>query len=113
MKQSPSAIDPILLGLADPVRRRVVELLHVGPCRAGELASRTAMKPAALSRHLRQLRQTGLIEEEALPQDARVRVYRLCPRPFAQLRSWIDEVESYWQRQLAGFKAHAERTRKP
>ena len=102
-------IDPILAALADPVRRRVVELLRTGPCRAGELAERTAMQPSALSRHLRALRRTGLIEERPHEQDARVRIFQLCPQPFSELRGWIDEVESYWHRQLAGFKAHAER----
>ncbi len=104
-------IDAILLALADPVRRQVVEVLHDGPCRAGDLAERTRMKPSALSRHLGHLRRSGVIEEESLLEDARVRVYRLCPKPFSQLRTWIDEVESYWQRQLADFKAHAERAR--
>jgi DNA-binding transcriptional ArsR family regulator len=64
-----------------------------------------------MSRHLRVLRTTGLVEEahgaEAL--DARVRVYRLRPEPFDALRAWIVEVESYWALELAAFKRHAER----
>ncbi len=64
-----------------------------------------------MSRHLRVLRTTGLVEEAhgAGAGDARVRVYRLRPEPFDALRAWIIEVESYWALELAAFKRHAER----
>jgi DNA-binding transcriptional ArsR family regulator len=64
-----------------------------------------------MSRHLRVLRKTGLVEEEGVDHDARVRVYRLRPEPFSALRGWLDEVEAFWREELAGFKGHAERTR--
>jgi DNA-binding transcriptional ArsR family regulator len=54
------------------------------------------MKPPAMSRHLRVLRKTGLVDESAEEDDARVRVYRLRPEPFARLRVWLDQVEAYW-----------------
>jgi hypothetical protein len=41
-----------------------------------------------------------------------VKVYRLRPERFGELRAWLDEVESFWSDQLSAFKAHAERTRK-
>jgi DNA-binding transcriptional ArsR family regulator len=63
-----------------------------------------------MSRHLRVLRESGLIEDER-GDDARVRVFRLRPQPFVALKDWLDEVESFWAGQLASFKAHAERTR--
>lgn len=105
------AVDATLAALADPTRRQVIDLLRHRPRRAGELAEALAMSPPAMSRHLRVLRGSGLVEEDSLAEDARVRVYRLRPEPFAGLRDWLDEVESFWTDQLTAFKAHAERTR--
>ncbi len=97
--------------LADPTRRGVVELLQKKPRRAGELSAALAVSPPVMSRHLRVLRQTGLVEEDHQGEDARVRVYRLRPEPFLDLRRWLDEVESYWARELDAFKGYAEKTR--
>jgi DNA-binding transcriptional ArsR family regulator len=105
-------LDRTLQALADPTRRGVIDLLHRGPRRAGELADALAMSPAAMSRHLRVLRTTGLVEEEHQGEDARVRVYRLRPQRFRALRKWLDEVESFWIGELDAFKAYAERTRR-
>jgi DNA-binding transcriptional ArsR family regulator len=105
-------VDATLSALADPTRRRVIDLLRKTPRRAGDLASLLAMSPPALSRHLRMLRAAGLVQEESQEDDARVRVYSLKPEPFVALRHWLDEVESFWGVQLGSFKAHAERTRK-
>jgi DNA-binding transcriptional ArsR family regulator len=105
-------VDATLSALADPTRRRVIELLRKTPRRAGDLASSLAISPPALSRHLRMLRAAGLVQEESQEDDARVRVYSLKPEPFQRLRHWLDEVESFWGVQLGSFKAHAERTRK-
>jgi DNA-binding transcriptional ArsR family regulator len=105
-------LDQTLLALADPVRRGVIDLLRVGPRRASELADELAMTRPAMSRHLRVLRQTGLVSESDPAHDARVRIYRLEPAPFARLRHWLDDVEAFWGDQLAAFKAHAERPRR-
>ena len=105
-------VDRTLAALADPTRRRVVDLLRERPRRAGELAAAFDMTPPAMSRHLRVLRKTGLVEEDGLEEDARVRVYRLRHAPFDELRAWLDEVEAFWEDQLGAFKAHAERTRR-
>jgi DNA-binding transcriptional ArsR family regulator len=104
-------LDRTLLALADPTRRGVVDLLRKKPRRAGELSDALAMSPPAMSRHLRVLRTSGLVEEDVLEEDARVRVYRLRPEPFAALRSWLDDVESFWDEQLGSFKAHVEKRR--
>jgi DNA-binding transcriptional ArsR family regulator len=104
-----ASLDSTFAALADPTRRRVVDLLRRSPQRAGELAAAFDMSAPAMSRHLRVLRQSGLVEEEGLDDDARVRVYRLRPERFAALRHWLDQVEGYWEDQLAAFKAHAER----
>ncbi|HEU4412229.1 MAG TPA: metalloregulator ArsR/SmtB family transcription factor [Polyangiaceae bacterium] len=97
--------------LADPTRRRAVELLRAGPRRAGELAAALAVSPPAMSRHLRVLRASGLVEERPDGDDARARVYGLRRGPFGELRRWLDEVEAFWACELAAFKEHAERTR--
>ena len=70
-------VDAILSALADPHRRRVVDLLSQGPLPAGELARAVGLAPPAMSRHLRTLRQCGLIAETHPEFDARVRVYAL------------------------------------
>ena len=103
-----AAIDRTLSALADPARRRVVDLLRERPHRAGELAAAAGLSPPAMSRHLRALRATGLVEESHPEFDARVRVYRLRPEPMAELKTWLDDTERLWTLQLAAFKAHVE-----
>jgi DNA-binding transcriptional ArsR family regulator len=102
------AIDRALAALSDPTRRAVVDLLRKKPCRAGQLADALNMSAPALSRHLRVLRQSGVITDDAVDEDARVRLYRLRPEAFATLRGWLDEVEAYWGGQLQSFKTRAE-----
>ena len=104
-------LDETLLALADPTRRRVVDLLRKKPQRAGDLAAALEVSPPRLSRHLRILRKSGLIEDSGVDHDARVSLYRLKPEPFETLKGWLQEVESFWTMELAAFKAHAERTR--
>lgn len=104
-------LDATLAALADPTRRQVVDLLRQEPRRAGELAARVATSAPAMSRHLRVLRASGLVEAELVDDDARLRVYRLRPEPFVALQSWLDQVQAFWSEQLGAFKEHAERTR--
>jgi len=104
-------LDRTFAALADPTRRAVVMLLRDRPRRAGELADELAATPAGLSRHLRVLRESGLVAEQVLEDDARVRVYTLERARFEAVRAWIEDVETFWTHQLASFKAHAERTR--
>src|SRR5216684_7686876 len=85
-----SSLDRTLAALADPNRRAAVQLLRRKPRHAGELSEALAMSPPAMSRHLRVLRRGGVIADEALADDARVRLYRLRPEVFATLRGWLD-----------------------
>jgi DNA-binding transcriptional ArsR family regulator len=105
------SLDTTFAALSDPTRRAVVDLLRRAPRRAGELSDELSMSPPAMSRHLRVLRECGLVEEERPDDDARVRVLRLRAQPFDELRDWLEEVAQFWSGQLASFKAHAERTR--
>lgn len=102
------ALDRTLAALADPHRRRVVELLRERPRRAGDLAAAAGLTPPAMSRHLRSLRRAGLVEETHPEFDARVRVYQLRPEPMVHLLRWLEETERMWSEQLAAFKAHVE-----
>lgn len=61
-----------------------------------------------MSRHLRVLRQAGLVVEDSPDEDARVRMYRLQRERFEELRGWLDEVESFWTDQLASFRDFVE-----
>lgn len=104
-----SGLDDTFVALADPTRRAVIELLRRKPRQASELADALSMSRPAMSRHLRVLRKTGLVSESEPEHDARVRVYRLEPRRFAELRTWLEDVEGFWDEQLTAFKLHAER----
>jgi DNA-binding transcriptional ArsR family regulator len=106
--QRAKRVDRTLAALADPTRRRVVELLRERPRRAGELAAAFDVSAPAISRHLRVLRASGLIEEEPVRDDARLRVYRLRAQPFQDLHAWLREVEAFWGEQLESFRAVAE-----
>jgi DNA-binding transcriptional ArsR family regulator len=102
------ALDRTLAALADPHRRRTVDLLRERPRRAGELAESLGLTPPAMSRHLRALRQSGLVEESHPEFDARVRVYRLRPGPMAELKAWLEAAEEHWTDQLSALKTHVE-----
>ncbi len=99
-------VDETLAALADPVRRRAVELLAARPHRAGELAEALGVAAPAMSKHLRVLRQRGIVSEESPDFDARVRIYSLRSGPMADLRSWLADTEQGWAEQLTAFAEH-------
>jgi DNA-binding transcriptional ArsR family regulator len=76
----------VLAVLADPVRREIVELLAAGEAGAGEIAERFPVTRPAISRHLRVLREAGLVTSEVRAQR---RVYRLDRGPLAELDAWL------------------------
>jgi DNA-binding transcriptional ArsR family regulator len=108
-RERESELDLKFSALSDPKRRAVIRELMKRPRRAGELADEVAMSPPALSRHLRVLRRSGLVVEEGLDEDARVRMYRVRPSAFKPMSEWLAQVEAFWRDQLGAFKAHAER----
>ena len=103
---APSSLDIILTALADPVRRRTVELLSLRPYRAGELADVLGVTPPTMSKHLRVLRTGGLVVDTQPSFDTRVRVYQLCQEPFGDLARWLRDAERAWTVQLDAFAAH-------
>lgn len=104
----PARTDQMFAALADPTRRAVVRALVQRPHRAGELAERLRTSAPALSRHLRVLREAGLVQDLAIHHDARVRLYQLAPQALDPLRSWLDDLQVLWDEQLQSFKAFAE-----
>ena len=96
--------------LADPTRRRVVQLLGTRPHRAGELAHAIGMSPPAMSRHLKILLTSGVVEDERVPEDARVRLFRLQPDSLVAVQAFLDQLQAEWHTQLQSFKQHVERT---
>ncbi len=101
-------LDRTLSALADPTRRRVVDLLKDRPRRAGEIAQTFGMSRPAMSRHLRVLRTHGLVEEQRDAGDARARVYQLRPEPIDELSTWIGDVQRFWDDQLESFRQLAD-----
>jgi DNA-binding transcriptional ArsR family regulator len=88
--------------IADPTRRRLLELVSDREIPAGELADQFTVSRPAVSRHLRVLREAGLVQER---REGRLRLYRADPAPLAELQRWL---EGYWGERLAALKAVAE-----
>ena len=105
---SKAAVDASLAALADPQRRRIVELLSEHPRRAGELAEAVGVSAPAMSRHLRALKKGGLVSVDLPDFDARVRIYTLRREGMAALKQWLEQAEALWVRQLSSFKDHLE-----
>jgi DNA-binding transcriptional ArsR family regulator len=102
-------LDRTLAALADPRRRAVVEVLRRGPRAAGDLARDLGVSPSLMSRQLRALRESGIVEDSHPEFDTRVRVYALKPEPMLELMAWLEETERMWSAQLAAFKVHLEK----
>ena len=98
-----------LEALADPTRRRIVELLVDGERSAGEIAAQFPTSRPGVSRHLRVLRQSGLVR--ARPH-AQQRIYSLDPAPLAELDSWLERYRSFWRNRLDALDTEIRRRRR-
>jgi DNA-binding transcriptional ArsR family regulator len=101
-------LDAAFTALADPTRREIVDLLSERPRRAGEVHAAFPISAPAISRHLRVLREHGVIEDLRLPGDARVRLYGLRTDALEEMRDWLDELGQRWQQALDSFKSYVE-----
>jgi DNA-binding transcriptional ArsR family regulator len=90
-------VDAVLQALADPSRRTVLEILRDHPATAGELAAALPIARPGVSRHLRVLREAGLVDVQ---QDAQRRIYHLRPEPMAEVDSWLGTYRALWQNRL-------------
>lgn len=103
----------VFVALADPTRRRVIELLGDGAHRAGELAEAAGTSAPVMSRHLRILLEAGFVADERVPGDARLRVFRLRREPVLALQAWLDQLQAHWNEQLGAFKRYVEEEERP
>jgi DNA-binding transcriptional ArsR family regulator len=99
-----SRVDDLLAVLADPTRRAIVDLLSAGPRRAGEIHAAFPIADPAISRHLRVLREAGVLVERRVATDARIRLYELAPAALADLAGWLHRVMRPEQAQLDAFR---------
>ena len=90
-------MDAVLHALSDGSRRTVLEVLRDHSATAGELAERLPIARPGVSRHLRVLREAGLVEVRA---DAQRRVYSLRPEPLAEVDTWLDPYRALWEGRL-------------
>jgi len=90
-------MDAVLHALSDESRRTVLEILRDHPATAGELADALPIARPGVSRHLRVLREAGLVDVEARAQR---RIYRLRPEPLAEVDAWLDRYRALWQNRL-------------
>jgi len=99
----------VVAALADPTRRRILELLVAGDVPAGELAEQFPVSRPAVSRHLRVLREAGLVEVRV---DGQRRVYSLDPRPLAELDAWLAPYRQFWSQRLDALDTEIRRGRR-
>ena len=90
-------MDAVLHALSDKSRRIVLATLKDGPATAGELAAALPISRPGVSRHLRVLREAGLVEVQ---QRAQFRIYRLRPDPLAEIDDWLRQYRDMWQQPL-------------
>jgi DNA-binding transcriptional ArsR family regulator len=95
--------------LADPTRRRIVELLAEGERSAGELAAQFDTSRPGVSRHLRVLREHGLVRAR---EDGARRLYSLDPAPLAELDDWLAHYRGFWDNRLDALDTELARRRK-
>jgi DNA-binding transcriptional ArsR family regulator len=98
-----------LAALADPVRRELVALLARGELAAGELADRFPVSRPAVSRHLRVLREAGLVTARA---EGKRRLYALDPRPLREIDDWLEPYRELWARRLDALDTEIARGRR-
>jgi DNA-binding transcriptional ArsR family regulator len=98
-----------LEALADPTRRTIVELLAQGELSAGEIAAQFETSRPGVSRHLRVLREQGLVRAR---EEGRLRLYSLDPGPLEELDEWLARYRSFWTNRLDALGVELRRRRK-
>jgi DNA-binding transcriptional ArsR family regulator len=102
------SLDMAFAALADPTRRTILERVSHGPRRAGDLARGFRMSRPAVSKHLRVLREAGLMEAD---KHGREQLYRLSPAGLREVQRSVEEMSRFWDEALASFKAYVEEER--
>jgi DNA-binding transcriptional ArsR family regulator len=96
-------MSPPFEALAEPNRRRILEFLRGGERPVGELVSRLSVSQPAVSKHLRVLREAGLV---TVRQDAQRRVYRVRPEPLQAMDEWLEPYRELWSERLDRLERH-------
>jgi len=99
-------VDAVLQALSDQSRRTLLETLSTGPATAGELAALLPIARPGVSRHLRVLREVGLVD---VHRDAQRRMYSLRPEPLAEVDEWLGRYRVMWERRLDALHAEVAR----
>jgi DNA-binding transcriptional ArsR family regulator len=102
-------VDDVASAIADPVRREILVLLRAGPMTAGAVAARFPISRPAVSRHLRVLREAGLVTDTV---DGRERVYRLDVTPLAEVDAWLAPFRDGWGARFDALATEVHRTRR-
>lgn len=89
--------------VAEPSRRRLLELMREGPVAVGELAAGSGLSQPNVSRHLRIMREAGLVQSRT---EGRRRLYCLRPEGFAEMARWLSPYVVMWQRGLRDLESH-------
>jgi DNA-binding transcriptional ArsR family regulator len=92
--------------LAEPIRRRIVELLAEEERSAGELAGHFRVSRPAVSKHLRVLREAGVVQ---VREEAQKRIYRLEPKALGTAEGWLARHRQFWQQRLDALEAQIEK----
>src|ERR1700677_4769668 len=95
--------------LAEPHPRDILDLLRSGERPVGDLVDSLAISQPAVSKHLRVLREAGLVEVRA---DAHRRLYRISPDPVEDLNEWLEPYRKFWNVQLDRLESHLDQRRK-
>ena len=90
-------MEAVLRALADESRRTMLETMARGPVTVGELAALLPIARPGVSRHLRVLREAGLVE---VRQDAQRRIYSLRPQPLDEIDEWLGRYRALWEQRL-------------
>lgn len=102
-------MDAVLHALADGSRRTVLEILRDHPATAGELAEALPIARPGVSRHLRVLREAGLVD---VRQEAQRRIYSLRPEPLVEVDDWLGDYRALWQSRLDALHTEVARGKK-
>jgi len=96
--------------IAEPTRRRILDVVRDGERSVGELVDELGIHQPGVSRHLRVLRDAGLVE---VRRDAQRRLYRLRPEPLMELDAWLEPYRAEWANRLDSLERHLQRTSTP
>jgi DNA-binding transcriptional ArsR family regulator len=97
------AVLDVLEVLAEPARRRILDTLREGELSVGALVDRLGSSQPLVSKHLRVLREAGLVEARA---DGQRRLYRVRPEPLAELDDWLEPYRRMWRSSLDRIETH-------